>query len=122
MTKADKVIFAILITFSLLSILFMNVFLDYGKERYVVIETNGFEYARYKLSEEKNVNTIEINTEFGYNKIDISSKFVKMTDSNCKDQSCVHSKPIYSGGMIVCLPNKCVVRIEAKGGLDGVAY
>lgn len=121
MTKADKVIFATLITFSLLSILFMNVFLGCGKEKYVVIETNGFEYARYKLSE-KNINTIEINTEFGYNRIDMSSEFVKMTDSNCKDKSCVHSKPIYSGGMIVCLPNKCVVRIEAKGGLDGVAY
>ncbi len=122
MTKADKRIFAILITLSIISILFINVILGLGREKYVVIETNGREYAKYKLSEEKNVNTIEINTEFGYNKIEIFSGNVKMVDSSCKDKSCVHSKKISSGGMIICLPNKCVVRIDSEGSVDGVAY
>jgi len=45
-----------------------------------------------------------------------------MSDSSCKDKSCVHSKEISEGGMIVCLPNRCVVRIETQRGVDGVSY
>lgn len=39
--------------------------------------------------------------------------FVK--DSDCKEQLCVHSSPISGeGGMIVCLPNKVVVKVATE--------
>ena len=122
MTRADKCIFVFLITFSILSILFMNLFLNPEGKKYVIIETNGKEYAKYNLDEEKNINTIEIKTNFGYNKIEICSDYVKMVDANCKDKQCTCEEISSVGGMIVCLPNKCVVRIEAERGVDGVSY
>lgn len=39
--------------------------------------------------------------------------FVK--DSDCKEQLCVHSAPISGeGGMIVCLPNKVVIKVATE--------
>lgn len=36
-------------------------------------------------------------------------------ESNCDEQICVHSAPIgKDGGMIVCLPNKVVVKIAGR--------
>lgn len=40
---------------------------------------------------------------------------VFVTHSDCPEQLCVHAAPINSaGGMIVCLPNKVVIKIASK--------
>lgn len=122
MTRADKAIFIILILFSVISILFANEIISGEGQKYVIVETDGREFGRYKLSEEKNVKTIEIKTDFGYNKIEIYSGYVKMADSDCKGKECVHSKEISAGGIITCLPNKCVVRVETERGVDVASY
>lgn len=50
--------------------------------------------------------------ENGYNVIKIENGTVRMIESSCDGQDCVHTAPISSeGGIIVCLPNKIVVRV-----------
>lgn len=45
----------------------------------------------------------------------IKNKKVWVEESDCPGQVCVHSAPVgESGGMIVCLPNKVVIKV--KGG------
>lgn len=58
-----------------------------------------------------------------YNLLVVSDGMVTMEAADCKDQICVHHKPIISEReSIICLPHKLVVEME--GGeelLDGVA-
>lgn len=58
-----------------------------------------------------------------YNLLAVSDGTVTMEAADCKDQICVHHRPIKSEGeSIICLPHKLVVEME--GGeelLDGVA-
>lgn len=40
---------------------------------------------------------------------------ISVSHSNCKEQLCVHSSAISkNGGMIVCLPNKVMIKIVSK--------
>ena len=48
----------------------------------------------------------------GYNLISVTDSMVVVEDADCKDQICVHHKPISSKGeSIICLPHKLVVEI-----------
>lgn len=50
--------------------------------------------------------------ESGHNVIVIENGRVFMRESSCSNQDCVHSQAISSeGGIIVCLPNKIVIRV-----------
>lgn len=53
----------------------------------------------------------------GYNLLVISESRVFMESADCRDQICVHHRPITGGGeSIICLPHKLVV--EIVGGTD----
>lgn len=68
---------------------------------------DGEMYGTYPLSEDR---TIEIGDT---NICEIRDGSVRMIHANCPDQICVHSAAIGRlGGIIVCLPNKIILRIE----------
>ena len=47
--------------------------------------------------------------------VEVKDGMVKVTESNCPDKLCVHSSAVSSvGGMIICLPNKVVVKVTPK--------
>ncbi len=62
-----------------------------------------------------------------YNLVSVQNGAVSVEAADCKDQICVHHKPVsMAGESIVCLPHRLVVEIagmkEAAGGApDGVA-
>lgn len=59
--------------------------------------------------------TFEIKNDHGYVKVAIENGVVHVTEADCRDQVCVHTKAIDQGGeMIVCLPNKIYVEIKKK--------
>ncbi len=122
MTKWDKVIFIILIIASLAGLLLQGSFFAERQGLQAVVEVDGALYGRYSL-EEKNGKTLAITTEFGYNKIVIENGCVRVTESTCPDQLEILTGEIRkSGEMLVCLPNRLVVRIEGEGSVDGVVY
>ncbi len=124
MSKWDKIITAIIFLVCILSIIFINVFAYSDKADTVIIEIDGREYAQYRLSEIRLSEFVEINTEYGYNKIELSPDGVRVSDADCKDKLDVLSGKITRAGeYIVCLPHRLVIRLEGGGAdADAVAY
>lgn len=59
--------------------------------------------------------TFEVKNDHGHIKVAIENGVVRVTEADCRDQVCVHTKAIDQGGeMIVCLPNKIYVEIKKK--------
>jgi hypothetical protein len=48
---------------------------------------------------------------------------IRVTESTCPDQICVHTVPARSpGDQVICVPNRMVITIEGKGtGIDALA-
>ncbi len=66
----------------------------------------------------------EIPAKAGYNLLCVSGEGVWMEAADCRDQICVHHRPILGGGeSIICLPHKLAVEIRGDAeeeGLDGM--
>ena len=121
MTKTDKMIFWGTLIFSLMLLLFLNVFISHQGDDTIVIEQNGKEYASYQKSALLTEETIEIQTEYGYHSLTLSSHGALVTETDCKDKQCVGE--ISKGGeMLICLPHRLVIKICGKEEVDGVAY
>lgn len=102
----------------------INVFFYGAAGTSVVIEVNGELYAKYNFNEITSAKYIEIQTQYGYNKVEIDKNRVRVVEADCPDKLDVLAGWISkSNQMIVCLPNRLVVKIEGKNReLDGVAY
>lgn len=54
--------------------------------------------------------------EMHYNLVYISAENVRMEAADCKDQICVHHRPVSSGAeSIICLPHRLVVEVAPDG-------
>lgn len=60
----------------------------------------------------------DIPSDISYNLVYLSTEGVRMESADCRDQICVHHRPLTGGGdSIICLPHRLVV--ELTGGEDG---
>ncbi len=121
MTKTDKIIFWACLTVSLFLLAFSNALLKINGKKSVLIEVNGKNYASYEMEKITVPKKLEVKTEFGTNKIEISKDTVRVTDADCKDQACI-GEISKQGELIVCLPNKLIIKILASGEEDLYAY
>ena len=122
MTRWDKLIFFLLFGGAFVGFFLQSLLFCESGHLQAIIEVDGQLYGRYSL-EEKNGKTLAIRTEFGYNKIVIENGRLWVTESDCPDGLEVTAGAIEnSGEMLICLPNRLVVRIVGEGGVDGVAY
>lgn len=79
----------------------------------LVVTVGGEEIGRYPLSEDSVIAAGAGNTA------EIRGGKVRMTDADCPDRLCVHSRAASEpGDTIVCLPNRVVLRI-VNGGISG---
>lgn len=84
----------------------------------VVVTVNGEEYARYPLSEDREV---VIETERGKNILVIKDGYADITEASCPDGLCERQRKIdESGESLVCLPNKVTVTVIGGDGVDFV--
>ncbi len=116
--KADIILAIILIVLGMIVSYTFTYDNDTGNT--VSITVNGDSYARYPLSEDRE---IEIAQNDHTNKITIKDGHVSMTVSDCANQDCVlHHAISRTAETIVCLPNKVIVEIEGgESGFDAVA-
>ena len=121
MTKTDKLIFWGVLIFSGLFLLFSNVIFAKTGQKTVVIEANGKPYASYRLETLTEPKCITVQTDFGVQEIEITNEKVHIVKSDCKDGLCL-GELRNPGEMLVCLPNRIVVRLESGGEVDSVAY
>ena len=121
MKKGDYFILFILLIVLVSSFYFINKNSD-NSSLTAVIKVDGKLYKEIKLTDDY-YNSIEIKTEFGYNKIDVAGKTVKMTESDCDDFLCIGEnvikKPMQS---IICLPNRFIVYIKGESEFDYISH
>lgn len=121
MTKTDKLIFWGVLAASALILLFSNVIFAKTGKKTVVIEVNGAPYATYRLEQISQPKKLKIQTAQGSQEMEMTNEKVTIIKSTCKDGLCL-GEIENPGGMLVCLPNRIVVRMETDGEVDGVAY
>ncbi len=117
MKKNDWILIGCLVLVAGIFSLFY-VFAKTDENAKVIITIDGQNYGTYSLKDET-----EIDVK-GKNTLCIKDGQVKMLEADCKDQICVHHKPISkSGESIICLPNKLIVTIESEESekLDAVS-
>lgn len=82
-----------------------------GKSLIAKITVNGKLYQTVELTKGKQ--TIEIQTEFGYNILKVHDYGIEMIDADCQDKVCLTFGFIErNGGTIICLPHRLMVEIE----------
>lgn len=87
---------------------------NYGS---ILIEAGGKEYGIYSLSRDQ---VIEIGSS---NICEIKDGRVRMIYADCPDQLCIKQGSIdSSGGMIVCLPNKVIIKGEKTESPGGTTF
>lgn len=122
MKKGDILVIVILFMIVIVSFLAVNTPKESYTDLKAIIKIDGELYKEIKLKDNYN-NYIEINSEFGYNKISIDGNKVKMLEADCEDKLCMReneiSKPFQS---LICLPNRLIVYIEGDTELNYVSY
>ena len=86
------------------------------------IYINGELYNSYELNRNE---TINIENEYGFNRIVIENNMVSITEADCHNEECVNSESISKiGESIICLPHRLVVEIggHKEGEYDSIAY
>ncbi len=87
------------------------------------ISVDGKLYASYTLSDIATPEAVRISTQFGNNTLEISHDGAKMTDSDCKDRLDVKCGKITKAGqVIICIPNRVIVRLLGEDKVDKVTY
>lgn len=104
----DLIVLAVLLVATALS-LWIAIRPSHGQV--VEIYENGILRYSVPLAENKEI----FLDEHGHNTIKIENGKVFMKEADCAGQDCVQAQPLSAhGGMIVCLPNKVVVRIVSE--------
>ncbi len=126
MTKGDKILIVIVVIVSLLSLGFSKTSLNNYTDKYVSIQVNGKEYKKVIFDNSVIGKEIPINTEFGYNLVQIGDGEVRVLEASCPDKIDVLQGTISKPGeMIVCLPNRLVIEIKGTNeerDIDHISY
>lgn len=84
-----------------------------------VIRIDGELYKKIQLDSVAVAYDMEIETEFGYNKIHVENGAISVTESDCPDGICIAQGEISDDGVpIVCMPHRLVIEIEGDE-IDG---
>ena len=112
MKKTDLILVVIALIAAAGIWLFYSAGADHGLT--AVVTVDGEVRAELPLDE---TDSVEIETEWGYNIVHTEDGQAFVTEADCRDQICVEHKKIEkTGETIVCLPHEIVVKIEAEGG------
>ena len=107
MKKTDLILVVIALIAAAGIWLFYSAGADHGLT--AVVTVDGEVRAELPLDE---TDSIEIETEWGYNIVHTENGQVFVAEADCRDQICVEHKKIdKTGETIVCLPHKMVVEI-----------
>ncbi len=77
--------------------------------------------ALYKTLDLTEDAALRVETERGWNELEVRDGKVSVTAASCPDGDCVRCGAKNSGAPIVCLPNRVSIRFADDGGVDGVA-
>jgi len=112
-TKGDKVLFLSIITLAFIIFAAFQVYGFVDGKTYAVIEVNGKIFQKISLGSDGPNLKIHVPVTSGENIFEIDRARVRMLSAQCPDQDCIRQGWINRPGqIIVCLPNKIVVKIQ----------
>jgi hypothetical protein len=121
LTSYDKVLILVLIAVIAFGFLFLRSRAQEEVLR-VIIEAEG------KVVKDIALNKLNPGTDFsvegplGYSILEVGQDRVRLRESPCPDHICLHMGWISQAGeIIVCLPNKVIIRIEGRPVWDGIS-
>ncbi|NLM69347.1 MAG: NusG domain II-containing protein [Firmicutes bacterium] len=121
--KGDLLIFVVLMLIGFF-MLYNNFFRSKVSGDIAVVEIDGQILEKFDLTVD--VDGYRVETDYGYNVLEVADGSIRVVEADCPDQTCVRFGWIKTiGQTIVCLPHKMIIRIaneSADLGLDGVAY
>lgn len=126
-TKGDKILIFSMLLAALLIFTGFQVYGFAGGKTYALIEVDGKLYQKVSLGEGGSNLKLTVPVTHGENIVEIDGNKVRMLYADCPDEDCVRqgfiSRP---GQMIVCLPNRMVIKIESdksvKDDVDAVSF
>jgi len=114
LTIGDKLLIGLLVCGSLSAFLLPR----RGPGEWVLIEADGQPLGRFPLKGEENISA---QGPLGLHHIRISGGKVWVVDSPCPHKLCVKmGKKGRAGEVIVCVPNRVIVRVEGKRDFDSI--
>lgn len=118
-TLADRLLFVCLLSLSLAGIFITGDALSQGSD--VIIETAGKPAYRLPLDVDR---VLTVEGPHGISRIEILGGKVRITEASCRNRICLREGWV-SRGVIVCLPNKLVIKVggstkDRHHGIDAV--
>jgi len=120
LTRADKILFSILLLFTLLSFSLSRFFRHQGA--IALVQSRGVDYAKLYLNEPA---SYDIPGRLGTSRIIVENHRIYFQSSPCHDKLCIHSGAArLQGDVLVCVPNQVVIRIpgDTDKNLDLITY
>lgn len=118
LTIGDKLLIACLLISSGSSLFLIKNM--HTRAKYCIISVNGKVAWKIPISENRE---IAVKGPLGHSKIEVKDGKVRMLDSPCPLKLCVKEGYIEKpNDMIVCLPNKVIIRIMGEEQLDGITW
>ncbi len=126
MTRGDLILIILVIVLSLSSMVFAKTNLVDYNDKYISIQVNGKEYKKIIFDNSVIGNQYPIETEFGYNLVEVGDGEVWVVEASCPDKiDVLQGKISKPGEMIVCLPNRLVIEIKGTSEereVDHISY
>jgi len=111
LTVADRVLFIVLLFLCVVSFWAVKNLRPQGKEVVVEFQNNIFYQGSLFINKH-----LEVKGQIGTTIIEIENAKVWVSHSDCPHQICVKTGKIdRAGDIIVCIPNKVVVRVKKRG-------
>ncbi len=121
-TRADIILIVSVLFISLFAIAILFVF-GADNARGFEIKVDGRLHSSYSFSDLKDGDTIEIKTQYGYNKFLYEKQSIRCIESDCNDRLEINAGAIgKTNQVLVCLPHRLTVNIVGKDKIDAVAY
>ena len=109
-TPGDKILVVFILLLGIISLIALSHLRQPGD--FVTIEVNGQVVHRLDLNISREV---KVNGSIGETIIKISQNSAQVVHSDCPEKICVKTGEIHlAGEMIVCVPNKVVIKINSK--------
>ncbi|TCT12157.1 hypothetical protein EDC18_11463 [Natranaerovirga pectinivora] len=125
MKKGDKIFLVIFVVIIIGWVAFRFFSGSEGlEEKSVQIKVDGQVYTTIPFKEIEGIRKIDLETERGFNTINIDKSGAEIIEANCPDKVCVHTAKITQPGpIIVCLPHRVSVEIIGEGdvGIDDIS-
>ncbi|ADL07501.1 NusG domain II-containing protein [Thermosediminibacter oceani] len=120
LTRGDKILIASVLVFAVAIFTGFQIYGFGGGRTYAVIEVDGRQYQKISLGSDGPKLQLKVPGVLGELIIEVDRDRVRVVSADCPDKDCIRqgwaSRP---GQMLVCLPNRVVVKIESEKSPEG---